>query len=74
MEQAGKTGHALPQAGPPMAVAVFAANTSIRQLLDPVGAIAHWSEFDRGGHFPAMETPDSLVGDLRAFFHRPAGR
>jgi epoxide hydrolase len=28
----------------------------------------HWSEFDRGGHFPAMEVPDLLVGDLREFF------
>ena len=27
-----------------------------------------WSEFDRGGHFPAMEAPDLLVGDVRAFF------
>ncbi len=27
-----------------------------------------WSEFDHGGHFPAMEAPDLLVGDVRAFF------
>jgi hypothetical protein len=26
----------------------------------------HWSEFDRGGHFAAMETPDLLVDDVRA--------
>jgi epoxide hydrolase len=30
----------------------------------------HWSDFDRGGHFPAMEAPDLLVGDVRAFFRR----
>ena len=30
--------------------------------------IVHWSEFDRGGHFAAMEAPDLLVGDVRAFF------
>jgi pimeloyl-ACP methyl ester carboxylesterase len=53
--------------GPPTGVAVFAADTTIRSLLDP-GATMHWSEFDRGGHFPAMEAPDLLVGDLRAFF------
>jgi pimeloyl-ACP methyl ester carboxylesterase len=29
--------------------------------------IVHWSEFDRGGHFAAMEEPDLLVADLRAF-------
>ena len=49
-------------------VAVFAAGTTIRSLLDPDGTM-HWSEFDRGGHFPAMETPNLLVDDLRAFFH-----
>jgi hypothetical protein len=55
--------------GPPTGVAVFAADTTIRSLLDPAGTM-HWSEFDRGGHFPAMEVPDLLVGDLRAFFRQ----
>jgi hypothetical protein len=27
-----------------------------------------WTEFGRGGHFAAMEEPDLLVADLRAFF------
>jgi pimeloyl-ACP methyl ester carboxylesterase len=53
--------------GPPTGVAVFAADTTIRSRLDPGNAM-HWSQFDRGGHFPAMEVPDLLVGDLRAFF------
>jgi epoxide hydrolase len=57
------------RSGPPTGVAVFAADTTIRSLLDP-GATMHWSEFDRGGHFPAMEAPDLLVGDVRAFFRR----
>jgi hypothetical protein len=30
----------------------------------------HWSEFDRGGHFAAMEAPDLLVDDVRTFFRR----
>ncbi|MFC7529625.1 epoxide hydrolase family protein [Actinoplanes sp. GCM10030250] len=30
--------------------------------------IRHWSEHDRGGHFPALEVPDLLVDDLRTFF------
>ena len=55
------------QAGPPMGVAVFAADDTIRSLMDPAGRM-HWSEFDRGGHFPAMEAPDLLVGDVRKFF------
>jgi pimeloyl-ACP methyl ester carboxylesterase len=57
------------QSGPPTGVAVFAADTTIRSLLDP-GDTMHWSEFGRGGHFPAMETPDLLIGDVRAFFGR----
>jgi pimeloyl-ACP methyl ester carboxylesterase len=55
--------------GPPTGVAVFAADNTIRSLLDP-GQTMHWSEFDRGGHFPAMEAPDLLVADVRAFFRR----
>ncbi|GFJ78560.1 epoxide hydrolase family protein [Phytohabitans houttuyneae] len=53
--------------GPPMGVAVFAADNTVRRLMDPAGAFAHWSEYDRGGHFPAMEVPDLLVDDVRAF-------
>ncbi len=30
--------------------------------------IRYWAEHDRGGHFPALEVPDLLVVDLRAFF------
>lgn len=53
---------------PPMGVSVFAADHSIRSVLDPDRVLASWSELDRGGHFPAMETPDLLVGELRRFF------
>lgn len=55
------------QAGPPMGVAVFAADDTIRALMDPTGRM-HWSEFDQGGHFPAMEAPDLLAGDIQKFF------
>ncbi len=55
------------QSGPPTGVAVFAADSTIRSLMDPAGRIEHWSEFDRGGHFPAMEVPDLLVDDIRTF-------
>ena len=30
--------------------------------------IVHWSRFDRGGHFAAMENPHAIVTDLRRFF------
>jgi hypothetical protein len=49
---------------------VFAADTTIRSVMDPAGAIEHWSEFAHGGHFPAMEVPALLVDDMRAFFHK----
>ena len=32
--------------------------------------IVHWREFDRGGHFAALEVPDLLADDLRGFFRR----
>lgn len=30
--------------------------------------VTHWSTFDRGGHYPAMEEPALLVEDIRTFF------
>ncbi|WP_406639999.1 epoxide hydrolase family protein [Amycolatopsis sp. WGS_07] len=30
--------------------------------------IVHWSRFEEGGHFAAMERPDLLAYDIRAFF------
>lgn len=30
--------------------------------------IVHWSRFDEGGHFAALERPEALAGDIRAFF------
>jgi len=53
----------------PQGWAVFAApDDLVRRLIDPDGKIGHWSEFGRGGHFAAMEAPDLLVQDVRAFF------
>jgi hypothetical protein len=52
----------------PTGYAVFAGDDTIRSLVDPAGHLEHWSEFDRGGHFPAMEVPDLLAADLRTFF------
>jgi pimeloyl-ACP methyl ester carboxylesterase len=49
-------------------MAVFNANPILRRVRDPQRTMAHWSEFERGGHFPAMEVPDLLVADVREFF------
>jgi pimeloyl-ACP methyl ester carboxylesterase len=54
----------------PTGVAVFPEEIAapVRRLAEQSNRIVHWSEFDRGGHFAAMEEPDLLVGDVRAFF------
>jgi pimeloyl-ACP methyl ester carboxylesterase len=56
----------------PTGVAVFPAEIAppVRRLAEQSNHIVHWSEFDRGGHFAAMEQPDLLVGDVRAFFRQ----
>jgi pimeloyl-ACP methyl ester carboxylesterase len=54
--------------GVPTGVAVFAQDVSIRRFADEANTVVHWSEFDRGGHFAALEAPDLLVDDIRAFF------
>jgi pimeloyl-ACP methyl ester carboxylesterase len=54
----------------PTGVAVFPTDVTIRRFAEQTDTIVHWSEFDRGGHFAAMEAPDLLVGDLRTFFRR----
>ena len=30
--------------------------------------VTRWTRFDRGGHFAALEEPDLLVDDVRAFY------
>jgi pimeloyl-ACP methyl ester carboxylesterase len=52
----------------PVGVAVFAQDVAIRRFAERANTIVHWTDFDRGGHFAAMETPDLLVEDVRAFF------
>jgi pimeloyl-ACP methyl ester carboxylesterase len=57
------------QPGPtPTGVAVFAEDIAIRRYAERANHIVHWSDFDAGGHFAAMETPDLLVADVRTFF------
>lgn len=51
----------------PTGVAVFAADLSIRSMIDS-GNITRWTDYEVGGHFPAMEVPELLVDDVRAFF------
>jgi microsomal epoxide hydrolase len=70
-ERSGSWGPPPPTATP-TGVAVFARDIvlPLRRTADASNAIVHWSEFDRGGHFAAMEQPELLVQDVRAFFRR----
>ncbi|MEU5993302.1 epoxide hydrolase family protein [Spirillospora sp. NPDC047418] len=65
-EQAHSSDWAAPS-GVPQGFAVFGADDTVRKLV-PAPAGAHWSKFERGKHFPAMEAPAQLAADLRAFF------
>ncbi len=51
----------------PQGFAIFGPDETIRKLV-PAPAGAHWTEFPRGRHFPAMEAPAQLAADLQAFF------
>lgn len=61
----------------PTALAVFPRENFVplRHIADRTDNIVRWTEFDRGGHFAAMEEPDLLIADVRAFFRdlRTAG-
>ena len=54
----------------PLGVAVlpYDITQSVRPLAERRYDIRHWSEFDRGGHFAAMEVPELLSADIRDFF------
>jgi pimeloyl-ACP methyl ester carboxylesterase len=65
-EQAHSTDWGAPPAVP-QGFAVFGADETVRKLV-PAPPDAHWTEFDRGLHFPAMEAPALLAADLQAFF------
>ncbi|MDX3227369.1 epoxide hydrolase [Streptomyces sp. ME19-01-6] len=52
----------------PHGVAVFPGDPGVRRIAEREHKVVHWSEFDRGGHFAAMEAPDLLIEDIRSFF------
>ena len=54
----------------PTAVAVFPAEMMAwppRTYVDRLYRVARWTEMPKGGHFPAMEQPQLLADDVRAF-------
>ncbi|RCV52952.1 epoxide hydrolase family protein [Marinitenerispora sediminis] len=62
----------VPRSDVPTGVAVFPRGIlrPIRRFAERDTNIVHWTEFDRGGTFAALEEPDLFVQDVRAFFDR----
>jgi pimeloyl-ACP methyl ester carboxylesterase len=58
----------------PTALAAFPHDNFIplRRIAERTNTIVRWTEFDRGGHFAALEQPELLVTDVRAFFRQIA--
>jgi len=67
-EGAKSWGEASEPSGVPTGVAVFPMDVTIRPIAERAHNIVRWTEFDRGGHFAAMEVPELLVDDVREFF------
>jgi microsomal epoxide hydrolase len=54
----------------PTACALFPAEMLAwppRSYVERIYNVQHWTEMPRGGHFAALEEPDLLVDDIRAF-------
>ncbi|GAB4589792.1 epoxide hydrolase [Nocardia sp. IFM 10818] len=70
-EGAATWGAPEPDTSVPTAVAVMPEDIGvlIRRVAEQNHNIVRWTEFERGGHFAAMEEPDLIIDDLRASFH-----
>nr|WP_228564119.1 hypothetical protein [Catenulispora rubra] len=70
--QGGDWGSAPEPSRTPTGLACFPAENLIvlRHLAERSNNLVRWTEFERGGHFAAMEVPELLVGDVRAFFRQ----
>lgn len=55
--------------GVPTGVAVFQeSDVAIRLFGEQGNNIVSWVEHDKGGHFPGLEVPETIIKDLRTFF------
>jgi pimeloyl-ACP methyl ester carboxylesterase len=69
-ESAASWGATVARSPVPFGVAVFPGDSTVRRFVARDHEVVHWSEFPRGGHFAALEVPDLLVDDIRAFFRQ----
>ena len=52
----------------PTGIAVFPGDTTVRRYAERVHNVVHWPEFERGGHYTALQAPGLLAADIRTFF------
>lgn len=52
----------------PTGIAVFPTDPNVRRVAERQHTVMRWAEYGRGGHFAALEAPDLLLDDLRAFY------
>ncbi|BCB78099.1 epoxide hydrolase [Phytohabitans flavus] len=57
-----------PNSGVPTAAIVFAHDVGIRRYAEQENTITRWVDVDQGGHFAALEEPETLTADIRDFF------
>jgi pimeloyl-ACP methyl ester carboxylesterase len=69
-ESAASWGRQVERSTVPTGMAVFPGDSTVRAFAEREHDIVHWSEFDRGGHFAALQAADLLIGDIRSFFRR----
>ena len=66
--QEGAWGEPSQNSGVPTGVIVFAHDVGIRRHAEHEHTITRWTDVDRGGHFAALEEPETLLADVREFF------
>ena len=60
----------------PMGVAAFPDPVFLptpKSFVERTYNVVHWSDMPRGGHFAALEEPDLMLADLRAFIAKVSG-
>jgi pimeloyl-ACP methyl ester carboxylesterase len=69
-ESRKETGRGLIEIKAPVGAAMFPKELirSRREWVEPRMNIQRWTEMPRGGHFAALEAPELLLEDVRAFF------
>ncbi|MGO1051952.1 epoxide hydrolase family protein [Crossiella sp. CA198] len=62
------SGHSTTSSAVPTGVLVGPMDVTVRRFAERDHNIVRWTEYDRGGHFFAMEAPELFSADVRDFF------